>query len=133
MVEYPEELKREVAEIKFLIHDLRVEKFINEVIHFHATVNTDLEIHNVEQAQAFHDEKLQELKDKAVIQRKALKRYNKSVKNFSPDETILAAGREYVQKVYDTCEFIMDPGWEYTDKILSLLPETSRSVRSYRQ
>jgi len=132
MVEHPEELKREVAEIKFLIHDLRVEKFINEVIHFHATVNTDLEIHNVEQAQAFHDEKLQELKDKAVIQRKALERYNHSVRNFSPDETILAAGREYVQKVYDTCEFIMDPRWERTDEILSLLPETSRSVRSYR-
>ena len=72
MVQHPEDLKRDVAEIKFLIHDLRVERFINEVIHFHATVNTDLEIHNVEQAQAIHDEELQELKNKAVIQRKAL-------------------------------------------------------------
>ena len=132
MVEHPEGLKRDVAEIKFLIHDLRVEKFINEVIHFHATVNTDLEIHNIEQAQAFHDEELQELKNKAVVQRKALNRYNNTVKNFSPNKAILAAGRKYVESVYATCGFIMDPRWEQTDTILSLLPETSRSVRSYR-
>ena len=132
MVEHPEGLKREVAEIKFLIHDLRVEKFINEVIHFHATVNTDLEIHNVEQAQAFHDEDLQELKSRAVIQRKALENYNNAVKSFLPDETILAAGRDYVQAVYNTCEFILDERWEQTESFLSLLPETSRSVGSYR-
>ena len=132
MVEHPEGLKRDVAEIKFLIHDLRVEKFINEVIHFHATVNTDLEIHNVGQAQAFHDEDLQELKSKAVTQRKALEDYNNSVKGFLPDETILAAGRDYVQSVSDTCEFIMDERWERTESFLSMLPETSRSVGSYR-
>jgi anti-sigma regulatory factor (Ser/Thr protein kinase) len=132
MVEHPQGLKRGVTEIKFLIHDLRVERFVNEVIHFHATVNTDLEIHGVEQAQAFHDEDLRELKRKAVAQRKALDHYNNAVKNFSPDETILAAGRKYVQCVYNTCEFIMDPRWERTDTFLSLLPETSRSVRSYR-
>ena len=60
MVDHPEGLKRGVTEIKFLIHDLRVERFVNEVIHFHATANTDLEIHNVEQAQAFHDERSEE-------------------------------------------------------------------------
>jgi len=132
MVENPESLKRSVAEIKFLIHDLRVESFINEVIHFHATVNTDLEIHNIEQAQAHHDEDLQELKAKAVTQRRALDKYTEAVKGFAADEDILALGREYVQRVYDTCEFIMDPRWETTESFLALLPETSRAVRSYR-
>ncbi len=132
MVEHPEGLKRSVAEIKFLIHDLRVERFINEVVHFHATVNTDLEIHDIKQAQAHHDEDLQELKSKAVIQRKALDKYNDAVKSFATDEDILALGREYVQSVYDTCEFIMDPRWERTESFLALLPETSRAVRSYR-
>ena len=75
---------------------------------------------------------LRELKRKAVAQRKALDHYNNAVKSFSPDKIILAAGREYVQCVYNTCEFIMDPRWERTDTFLSLLPETSRSVRSYR-
>jgi signal transduction histidine kinase len=132
MVEQPDGLKRNVAEIKFLIHDLRVERFINEVIHFHATVNTDLEIHNIAQAQAHHDEDLQELKSKAVIQRRALDKYNEAVKGFAADEEILKLGREYVQSVYDTCEFIMDPRWEQTESFLALLPETSRAVRSYR-
>ena len=132
MVEHPEGLKRDVVEIKFLIHDLRVERFINEVVHFHATVNTDLEIHGIEQAQANHDEDLQELKSKTVIQRKALDNYNDAVQSFAEDETILALGREYIQAVYDTCDFIMDPRWERTESFLALLPETSRAVRSYR-
>jgi len=132
MVGHLEGLKRDVTEIKFLIHDLRVENFINEVIHFHATVNTDLELHNAEQAKAYHSEDLQELKNKAVIQRMALQRYNNAVKSFSPDETILTAGREYINAIYDICELIMDPRWENTETFLSYLPDTSRSVRSYR-
>jgi hypothetical protein len=132
LVEKPEDLKRDVVEIKFLIHDLRVERFINEVVHFHATVNTDLEIHDIEQAQAHHDEDLQELKGKAVTQRKALDKYNDAVQSFAPDETVLELGREYVRCVYDTCEFIMDPRWEQTESFLELLPESSRAVRSYR-
>lgn len=131
MVQNSEGLKRDVTEIKFLIHDLRVETFINEVIHFHATVNTDLEIRNVEQAQAFHSEDLQELKSKAVAQRKALKIYNNAVKSFSPDKAVLAAGRAYVDAVYDICELILDPRWGRADKVLSFLPKDSRSVRTH--
>jgi len=126
-----EGLKRDVTEIKFLIHDLRVETFINEVIHFHVTVDTDLEIHSVEQAQAFHSEDLQELKSKAVAQRKALQSYNNAVKNFSPDKTILTAGKAYVETVYDLCELILDPRWGRAEKVLSFLPNDSRSARTH--
>jgi hypothetical protein len=31
MADYKEGIKKEVAEVKFLIHDMRVEKFFNEV------------------------------------------------------------------------------------------------------
>ena len=64
--DYKEGIKKDVAEIKFLIHDLRVERFINEIIHFHVTVNTDLEIYSLEQAQILHSDDLQALKAKAV-------------------------------------------------------------------
>jgi len=70
MIEDLEGLKRDVAEVKFLIHDLRVESFINEVIHYHVTVNTDLEVYNASQAQAIHAEDVQELKTRALSQRK---------------------------------------------------------------
>jgi hypothetical protein len=125
------DVKQDVAEIKFLIHDLRVESFINEVIHFHATLDTDLEIHEVDQVHAFHGDDLQELKNMAVAQRKALRAYHTEVKNFSPDASVLAAGQGYVQAVYEICELILDPRWGRAEKVLSFLPEDSRSVHTH--
>ena len=109
MIEHPQGIHKEVAEIKFLIHDLRVESFINEVIHFHVTVNTDLEIYSVDQAQAIHGEDLQELKSRAVGQRKAFQDYCNAVKSLSPEKAILAAGNNYVKTICDLCE-IRRPG-----------------------
>jgi hypothetical protein len=129
MTEPANAIKNEVSEIKFLIHDLRVESFINEVIHYHVTVDTDLEIYSIAQAQAIHGEDLQELKAKAVRQRKALQEYTNAVKSFSPDKTILGAGREYVQTIYELCELILNPRWGRANQVLPFLPKNSRSAR----
>ena len=96
MTDQPNGITKQVAEIKFLIHDLRVESFINEVIHFHVTINTDLEIYNVDQAQVIHGEDLQELKTRAVNQRKGFQEYCNAVKSFSPEQTILTAGTNLI-------------------------------------
>ncbi len=133
MVETPADIKREVAEIKFLIHDLRVESFINEAIHYHVTVNTDLEIYNVDQAQALHGEDLQELKERAVVKRKIYQDYCNAVKSFSPDRTILVLGEKYVETIHDICEMILDPRWGRVDQLLAFLPPESRSVRGRPQ
>ncbi len=109
--DYREGIKKDVAEIKFLIHDLRVERFINEIIHFHVTVNTDLEIHSIEQAQILHGDDLQILKKKAVDLRRAYQDYSRAVKNFSPDHTILRAGNHYVETIFNTCDLILNPHW----------------------
>jgi hypothetical protein len=130
MVDYKAGIKKEVAEVKFLIHDLRVERFINEVIHFHVTLNTDLEIYGVDQAQVIHSEDLLELKSKAVDLRKAYRNYSNAVKNFSPDNTILLTGTNYIEALLDTCSLILNPRWGRINKVLSFLPEESRSVRS---
>jgi len=131
MIEDLEGIKRDVAEVKFLIHDLRVESFINEVIHYHVTVNTDLELCNASQAQAIHAEDLQELKTRALNQRKKLREYSNAVKSFSPDKTILTLGRDYIDTVYDICDLILDPRWGRSHKVLSFLPPDSRSGRSH--
>jgi hypothetical protein len=128
--DYKEGIKKDVAEIKFLIHDLRVERFINEIIHFHVTVNTDLEIYSLEQAQILHSDDLQVLKAKAVGLRKAFQDYSTAVKNFSPDATVLQAGNHYVETIYNTCELILNPLWGRVDKVLTFLPPEARSVRS---
>jgi Histidine kinase-, DNA gyrase B-, and HSP90-like ATPase len=129
-MDYASGLKREVAEVKFLIHDLRVESFFNEVIHYHVTVNTDLEIHSVDQAQVLHEVDLSELKATARDVRRALHEYQGAVRSFSPDKTVLSAGKAYLQAVWELCELILNPLWGRTDQILSFLPPDSRSVRS---
>lgn len=131
MIEDLEGIKREVAEVKFLIHDLRVESFINEVIHYHVTVNTDLEVRNVSQAQAIHAVDVQELRARALNQRKKLQAYSTAVKSFAPDKAILALGRSYIDTVYDICELVLDPRWGRVQQVLSFLPPDSRSVRSH--
>ena len=130
MADYKEGIKKEVAEIKFLIHDLRVERFINEVIHFHVTLNTDLEIYSIDQAQVLHGEDLQVLKEQAVSLRKAFQDYSNAVKNFSPDRTILLTGRKYIETIYSICELIRNPLWGRIDKVMDFLPQDSRSVGS---
>jgi signal transduction histidine kinase len=129
-MDYASGLKREVAEVKFLVHDLRVESFFNEVLHYHVTVNTDLEIHSVDQAQVLHEVDLSELKAKARDVRGALQEYQGAVRSFSPDKTVLAAGKAYLQSVWELCELILNPLWGRTDQILSFLPAESRSARS---
>lgn len=130
MTDFRDGLKKEVAEIKFLIHDMRVEKFINDVIHFHVTLNTDLEIYDVEQVAQIHGEDLLELKTKAQAQRRALQVYSSAVKHFSPPETIISAGREYIGTIQDICELIINPLWGRFEKVMSFLPRDSRSFKS---
>jgi hypothetical protein len=130
MTDYQEGIKKEVAEVKFLIHDLRVERFFNEVIHFHVTLDTDLEIHGLDQAKILHGEDLQVLKAKAVSLRKAFQDYSNAVKNFSPGRTVLLTGNNYIGAIRSTCELILNPLWGRIDKVLAFLPPESRSARS---
>jgi signal transduction histidine kinase len=129
-VRYATDLDREVAEIKFLIHDLRVEPFFNEIIHYHATVNTDLDIYSSDQARVLHATDLDGLKTKARDVRRAHQDYVRAVESFSPGQTILEEGRRYTQAVRELCELILNPLWGRTDENLSFLPEQSRSVRA---
>jgi hypothetical protein len=130
MADYKEGIKKEVAEIKFLIHDLRVERFINEVIHFHVTLDTDLEIYGIDQAQVLHGQDLEVLKAQGVRLRKAFQDYSNAVKNFSPDRTILLTGRKYIDTIYSICELILNPLWGRIDRTMDFLPQDSRSVGS---
>ena len=133
MPDYSEGIKKDVVEIKFLIHDLRVERFINEVIHFHVTLNTDLELCGVDQAQVLHGHDLQVLKEKAVSLRKAFQDYSNAVRNFSPDRTVLLTGRHYVDTIHSVCDLVLSPLWGRVDKVLTFLPPDSRSTKARTQ
>ncbi len=130
--DYKEGIKKEVAEIKFLIHDLRVEGFFNEILHYHVTLNTDLEIYNIEQARVLHGADVEELKAKLRALRQAFQDYSNAVKSFSPDRTVLLLGRRYVGIIDEACDLILSPLWGRSDQVLSFLPQEARSVRSRR-
>ena len=132
MPDFKEGIKNEVAEIKFLIHDLRVEGFFNEILHYHVTLNTDLEIYNIEQAQVLHWADVQELKAKLSALRRVFQDYSNAVKSFSPDRTVLLLGRRYVDIIHEACHLILSPLWGRSDQVLTFLPEDARSVRSRR-
>jgi hypothetical protein len=132
MPDYREGIKKDVAEIKFLIHDLRVEGFFNDILHYQVTLNTDLEIYNIEQAQVLHGADVQELKSKLGAARKAFQDYSNAVKSFSPDRTVLLLGHRYVDAIDETCHLILSPLWGRSDQVLTFLPEEARSVRSRR-
>ena len=132
MPDYREGVKREVAEIKFLIHDLRVEGFFNDILHYHVTLNTDLEIYNIEQAQVLHGADVQELKAKLGAARRAYQDYSNAVKSFSPERRVLLLCRRYVDLIHETCHLILSPLWGRSDQVLIFLPAEARSVRSRR-
>ena len=131
--DYMEGIKKEVAEVKFLIHDLRVEGFVNEILHYHVTLNTDLEIYNIVQAQVLHAADVQEMKIKLGVMRKALQDYSNAVKSYSPDRTILLLGRRYIETIREVCDLILNPLWGRSDKVLAFLPDEARSVRWRRR
>jgi hypothetical protein len=132
MPDFEDGIKKDVAEIKFLIHDLRVENFFNDILHYHVTLNTDLEIYNIEQARVLHEADVQELKSKLGALRRAFLDYSNAVKSFSPDRTVLLLGRRYVDIINDACHLILSPLWGRSDQVLSFLPQEARSVRSRR-
>ncbi len=130
MSDFKEGIKKEISEVKFLIHDLRVGRSVNEIIHFHGGLDTDLEIHGIDEVQAMHGEDFDELKRQALSLRKAERDYQNVVRSFSPDSAVLLAGKRYIRKIREVSELILNPHWGRIDKVLSFLPADARSVQA---
>lgn len=130
MSDFAQGIKRDVSEVKFLIHDLRVERFIDEVIHFHVSLDTDLQLYGLADFLAGTSDYLPQLRARAVRLHTALETYHTMVRGLAPPEDILAAGNDYLSSIHELCELILDPMWGHIDEALSLLPDESRSVHS---
>ena len=130
MPDYKQGIKKDVSEIKFLIHDLRVERFIDEVIHFHVALDTDLQLYGIVDPLVITGDDLRKLRTRAVGLRLAFEMYSEAVRGFAEPETILKVANEYVRSIHDLCELILHPMWSHIDAALAVLPDASRSVRS---
>ena len=123
-------VEKDVAEVNFLIHDLHVKKYIDDIIHFHATLDMDLEIYNIEQAKKAHWQDLRELKSLAGTMRKAYNHYYAAVRELSANLEVFSTGTTYIKIVRELCDLILNLLWERFDSAVSLLPHESRSYRS---
>ena len=130
MPDYKQGIKKDVSEIKFLIHDLRVERFIDEVIHFHVGLDTDLQLYGIVDPLVITGDDLRKLRIRAVSLRLAFESYSEAVRSFASSEIVLANANEYVRSIHDLCELILHPMWSHIDSALAVLPDASRSVRS---
>lgn len=122
--------RKDVSEIKFLIHDLRVERFIDEVIHFHVALDTDLQLYGIADPMVITGDDLRKLRTRAVSLRLAYESYRDAVQTLASPAAVLAIANEYVRSIHDLCELILNPMWSHIDTALALLPDVSRSVRS---
>jgi hypothetical protein len=123
-------IKRDVAEVKFLIHDLRVERFIDEVIHFHVSLDTDLELYAITDLDLPSGDDLLGLRAIAAELRVVFNEYEDSVRGFAAPERILELGNLYIKSIHDLCEIILHPLWVHIEEAMARLPEQSRTVQS---
>ena len=130
MPDYKQGIKKEVSEAKFLIHDMRVERFIDDVIHFHVGLDTDLQLYGISEPMVITGDDLRKLRVRAVSLRLAYESYSEAVRGFAPPATILANANEYIRSIHDLCQLILNPLWSHIDAALAMLPDVSRSVRS---
>ncbi len=130
MEDDPTGIKEAAAEVSFLIRDLHVKKFIDDIIHFHVTLDADLEIYGIGREHKIHRQDLEELKILARAKRKAYNRYRNAAKEATAGSDIVAAGRFYIEKVREVCELVLNPLWGRFDRVTSALPQESRSYLS---
>jgi signal transduction histidine kinase len=123
-------IKRDVDEVKFLIHDLRVERFIDEVIHFHVALDTDLELYAITDLDVPTGDDLRALRAQAAELRVVFNEYEESVRGFADPERILELGNLYIKSIHDLCELILHPLWIHIEEAMAQLPEQSRTVLS---
>ncbi|GBD84209.1 C4-dicarboxylate transport sensor protein DctB [bacterium BMS3Abin02] len=130
MSDHTQGIKKDVAEVKFLVHDLRVERFIDEVIHFHVGLDTDLELYGIKDLDLPTGKDLLALRARAAKLRTAYNEYGDAVRGFADPSVVLAVGNEYIRSIHSLCELILHPLWSHIEEAMALLPGESRTVRS---
>jgi hypothetical protein len=130
MPDHTEGIKRDVAEVKFLIHDLRVERFIDDVIHFHVALDTDLELYAIKDLDVPTGDDLLALRAKAAELRATFNEYEEAVRGFAEPARVLEVGNRYIASIHGLCELILHPLWVHIEEAMALLPKQSRTVLS---
>jgi len=120
-------MDKQAAEIKFFIHDLRVEKFFHRLIAIHERLIAAYEEEGLEDVRQRHQDYLDRLKRAQQKGRAARETYEVAVKGFAGDDLVVEHGRDYIQATLETCRIALLPHWRDFKDFVSHLPQGARA------
>ena len=128
----PESVKsapvKEAAEIKFFIHDLRVEKFFRQLIVIHEKLVNSYNENNMADVAKRHLEYLNRLT--LAMSRAHISRinYETTVKSHLDEASVISSGRTYIADTLEVCRLSLLPHWRDFQEFVSLIPQDSGAL-----
>ncbi|TNF38039.1 MAG: HAMP domain-containing histidine kinase [Deltaproteobacteria bacterium] len=120
-------MDKQVAEIKFFIHDLRVEKFFHRLIAIHKRLIAAYEEEGLGDVRDRHQAYLDRLTTAQEKGRAARETYEVAVKGFAGDDLVVEYGRAYIEATLDTCRIALLPHWRDFKDFVSHLPQGAQA------
>jgi anti-sigma regulatory factor (Ser/Thr protein kinase) len=120
------------AEIKFFIHDLRVDKFFLHLIKVHENLVAVYDDHDLAELRARHRDYIERLRIKRHEGHEARVAYEVTVKSRRPSKEIIEGGRRYINATLKTCRVALLPHWrDFRPFVEQLAPDaTCRKLES---
>lgn len=116
-------MDKQVAEIKFFIHDLRVERFFHRLIAIHQRLIAAYEEEGLAEVKQTHQAYLDRLTTAQLRGRADRESYEVAVKGFASDDLVVELGRAYINATLETCRIAMLPHWRDFKDFVSHLPQ----------
>ncbi len=120
-------MDKRVAEIKFFIHDLRVEKFFHQLVAIHKRLIAAYEEEGLDEVRAQHQGYLDRLTASLEATREAREAYEIAVKGFASGDMVLDKGRAYIDATLETCRIALLPHWRDFKDFVSHLPHGAKA------
>jgi len=115
-------MRGEEAEIKFFIHDLRVQKHLHHLINIHNQLVLCYGENNLEETAGRHVSYLERLKRARERAHEARVEYEIAVKGQRGSDAVIDAGRVYIDRTLEVCRISLLPHWRDFKPFVEELP-----------
>jgi two-component sensor histidine kinase len=115
-------LSKAVEQIKFFIHDLRIDRFFLELIELHRVLAASYDAAGMREERDRHLHYLSRLTARRDKAHEARGRYELAVKCRAPDEEVLSTGRACIDATLEACRIALLPHWRNFEAFLVGLP-----------
>jgi signal transduction histidine kinase len=119
----------EEAEIKFFIHDLRVQKHLHHLINIHQQLIGCYHAANLDATATRHEDYLERLKRVRERAHEARVAYELAVRNKEGAEAVIRTGRVYIDKTLEVCRISLLPHWRDFSAFVEELPADAQCRR----